>query len=124
MSIATDPQELNVVQEQAQSGASPVAAAAYLAGLVYLWGEALFRYVFTAYPSVPEHYMLYQARTGEIAAMWLTISVVAVAVFLLFGFRVWRSRARVGSIPVWTIVLIITAIIAPMLGEIGTPIGI
>ena len=124
MNIATDPQELAVDQQHTQSGASPVAAAAYLAGLVYLWGEALFRYVFTNYPSTPEHYMLYQARTGEIAAMWLTISVVAVAVFLLFGFRVWRSRTRVGSIPVWTIVLIISAIIAPMLGEIGTPIGI
>ena len=124
MNIATGPQELDVAERHAQSGASPVAAAAYLAGLVYLWGEALFRYVFTNYPSVPEHYMLYPARTGEIAAMWLTISVVAVAVFLFFGLRVWRSRTRVGSIPVWTIVLIISAIIAPMLGEIGTPIGI
>jgi hypothetical protein len=34
------------------------------------------------------------------------------------------GRARVGSIWFWTILLIISAIVAPLSGEIGTPIGI
>ena len=110
--------------ERGGIGASPVAAAAFLAGIVYMWGEGIFRYVFTNFPSVPTVYTLWNGRVGDIAAMWLTISVVAVAVFLIFGFRVWRGRARVGSVLVWTIVLIVSAIIAPLLGEIGTPIGI
>ena len=108
---------------EASKGASPRAAAAFLAGIVYMWGEAVFRIVFTKTP-LANYYVLWHGRVGDIAAMWLTISVVAVAVFLFFGLRVWRSRTRVGSIPVWTIVLIISAIIAPMLGELGTPIGI
>ena len=110
--------------ERGGIGASPVAAAAFLAGIVYMWGEGIFRYVFTNFPSVPTVYTLWNGRAGDIAAMWLTISVVALAVFLIFGFRVWRGRARVGSVLVWTIVLIVSAIIAPLLGEIGTPIGI
>jgi hypothetical protein len=43
--------------------------------------------------------MLWQGRVGDIAAMWLTISGVAV-------------------------VVILSAIMAPLIGEIGTPVGI
>lgn len=110
--------------ERGRTGASPVAAATFLAGIVYVWGEGIFRYVFTNFPSVPAFYQLWNGRAGDIAAMWLSISVIALAVFLIFRFRVWRGRARVGSITVWTILLIVSAIIAPLLGEIGTPIGI
>ncbi len=48
--------------------------------------------------------------------MWLTMRGVAVLVF-------W-GRARLGSIWFWTTLLIISAIAAPLIGEIGTPIGI
>ena len=124
MKTMTQPQGPDVGAPKAKTGASPIAAAAYLAGIVYVWGEGIFRYVFTKFPSVPEHYVLWQGRVGDIAAMWLTISVVAVAVFLIFGLRVWRDRDHVSSIPVWTIVLIVSTVVAPLLGEIGTPIGI
>lgn len=53
--------------------ADPRAAAAFLAGIVYCWGEGIFRYVFTKFPSVPNSYVLWHARVEDIAAMWLTI---------------------------------------------------
>ena len=124
MKTMTESQGPDVGAPQTNNGASPIAAAAYLAGMVYVWGEGIFRYVFTKFPSIPERYVLWHGRVGDIAAMWLTISVVAAIVFLIFGLRVWRGRDHVGSIPVWTIVLIVSAIVAPLLGEIGTPIGI
>ncbi len=111
-------------QAKASVGATPLAAAGFLAGIVYLWVEALFRLVFTYNANFDAAYVLWQARVGDIAAMWLTMWVVSVLVFFVFGFLVFRGRARVGSIWFWTILLIISAIVAPLIGEIGTPIGI
>ena len=105
-------------------GATPLAAAGFLAGIVYMWVEALFRLLFTFNANFDATYVLWQARVGDIAAMWLTMGGVALLVFLVFGFLVFRGRARVGSIWYWTILLIISAIVAPLIGEIGTPIGI
>ncbi len=108
----------------ASVGATPLAAAGFLAGIVYMWVEALFRLLFTYNANFNAAYVLWQARVGDIAAMWLTMGVVAVLVFFVFGFLVFRGRAHVGSIWFWTILLIISAIVAPLIGEIGTPIGI
>ena len=107
----------------ARLGAPPLVAAAFLAGIVYLWVEALFRLVFT-YTSLANTYVLWQGRAGDIAAMWLTMWVAAVVVFFVFGYRVFRGRPQVGTIWLWTIVLILSAIVAPLIGEIGTQIGI
>ena len=109
---------------QASVGATPLAAAGFLAGIVYMWVEALFRLLFTYNANFDAAYVLWQARVGDIAAMWLTMGGVAVLVFFVFGFLVFWGRARVGSIWFWTILLIISAIVAPLIGEIGTPIGI
>ncbi len=109
---------------QASVGATPLAAAGFLAGIVYMWVEALFRLLFTCNANFDAAYVLWQARVGDIAAMWLTMGVVAMLVFFVFGFLVFRGRARMGSIWFWTILLIISAIAAPLIGEIGTPIGI
>jgi membrane protease YdiL (CAAX protease family) len=68
--------------------------------------------------------VLWQARVGDIAAMWLTMWGVSLVVFFVFGFLGFRGRARVGSIWFWTILLIISAIVAPLIWEIGTSIGI
>ncbi len=109
---------------QASVGATPLAAAGFLAGIVYMWGEAAFRLLFTFNANFNALWVLWQARVGDIAAMWLTISGVSLVVFFVFGFLVFRGRARVGSIWFWTILLLISAIAAPLIGEIGTPIGI
>ncbi len=109
---------------EASVGAPPLVAAAFLGGIVYMWVEALFRLLFTYNANFDAFWVLWQARVGDIAAMWLTMWGVAVLVFFVFGFLVFRGRARVGSIWFWTIVLIISAIAAPLIGEIGTPIGI
>ncbi len=111
-------------QATASVGASPLVAAAFLAGIVYLWVEALFRLLFTYNANFDAVYVLWQARVGDIAAMWLTMWGVAVLVFFVFGYLVFRGCARVGSIWFWTILLIVSAIVAPLIGEIGTPIGI
>ncbi|SRR6266702_5549220 len=109
---------------QASVGATPLAAAAFLAGIVYMWMKALFRLLFTFNANFDAMWVLWQARVGDIAAMWLTISGVSLVVFFVFGYLVFRGRARVGSIWFWTILLLISAIAAPLIGEIGTPIGI
>jgi hypothetical protein len=111
-------------QAKASVGATPLVAAAFLAGIVYMWVEALFRLLFTNNANFDAFWVLWQARVGDIAAMWLTMWGVSLVVFFVFGFLFFRGRARVGSIWFWTILLIISAIVAPLIGEIGTPIGI
>ena len=103
-------------------GASPLAAAAFTAGLIYVWGEAAFRLLFTYFPGFNADWVLWNGRVGDIAAMWLTISgaaaVVGVGVYLL-----WRGRDRVGYMADWTVLLIGSAVAAPMIGEIGQASG-
>ncbi len=108
----------------AGTGATPLAAAGFLAGIVYLWVEAFFRLLFTFNANFDAAYVLWQGRVGDIAAMWLTMWVVSVVVFFVFGLLVFRGRPHVGSICFWTILLIVSALVAPLIGEIGTPIGI
>lgn len=103
--------------------ASPLAAAAFLAGIVYCWLEAAFRLAFTYFPNFNSAYFLWNGRPGDVVAMWITIMGLEVVVFLAFA-RIWRGRPSVGSIQLWTTVLIISAIAAPIIGEIGQTVGI
>jgi FtsH-binding integral membrane protein len=103
-------------------GASPTAAAGYLAAIVYIWLEAILRIILTN-TMLLANFMLWNYRVGDIAAMWLTMSVVAIIVFVLAAYG-FRSRTNVGSITFWTALLVISIIIAPLLGELGTPNGI
>ena len=103
-------------------GASPAAAATFAAGIVYVWMEAIFRLLFTYYPSFDERWQLWSGRVGDIAAMWLTITVIAAAAGVGLWW-LWRGREAAGRIGGWTILLIGSAIGAPMIGEIGTPLG-
>jgi hypothetical protein len=105
-------------------GASPVVAAMFVAGTVYVWLEAAFRLAFTYNASFDASYVLFSARDGDIAAMWLTAGVVSALVFLALAYGVFRGKQRVGSLAFWTIVLTLSVILAPLIGEIGTPIGI
>ena len=115
---------MNSITSKLDGAASPSVAAAFAAGIVYVWGEAIFRLIFTFFPDVPATYTLWSGRAGDIAAMWLTISVVAVVVFAVLSRLVWRGHDHVGSLRMWTIVLIVSAIAAPLIGEYGTPFGI
>ena len=115
---------MNSITSRLDGAASPSVAATLAAGIVYVWGEAIFRLIFTFFPDVPATYSLWSGRAGDIAAMWLTISVVAVVVFAVLSRLVWRGRDHVGSVRMWTIVLIVSAIAAPLIGEYGTPFGI
>ena len=56
--------------------------------------------------------------------MWLTISAASVVVFFGLAYWFFKGRSRVGTITIWTIALIISVVVAPLIGEIGTPIGI
>lgn len=103
-------------------GAGPAAAAAFAAGIVYVWAETLFRLLFTYYPSFNARWQLWNGRAGDIAAMWLTISVVAAAAGLGL-YWAWRGKSHVGAIADWTILLISSAIAGPMIGEIGQGAG-
>ena len=103
---------------------SPLVAAAFLAGISYMWLEAAFRLAFTYNANLNAFWVLWNGRVGDIAAMWLTISGVAAVVVFPLGYLFFRGRTRLGSITFWTVLLIVSAIIAPLIGEIGTPIGI
>ncbi len=105
-----------------RAGAYPAAAAAFAAGLIYLWGEAAFRLLFQYFPGFDARWVLWNGRVGDIAAMWLTISGVA----LVAGaglYLAWRHRERVGTVAGWMIVLAGSAVAAPMIGEIGQASG-
>jgi hypothetical protein len=58
---------------QASVRATPLGAAAFLAAVVYMWVEALFRLLFTFNANFDAMWVLWQACVGDIAAMWLTI---------------------------------------------------
>ena len=68
--------------------------------------------------------MLWKGRVGDIAAMWLTISGVAALVVFPAGYLAFRGRTRLGSITLSMVLLFLSAIIAPLSGEISTPWGI
>ena len=103
-------------------GASPVAAAVFAAGIAYAWLEALWRLLFTYNPDFSAKWVLWNGRVGDIAAMWLTISVLAALVGVGL-YWLWRNKDHIGSLADWTVLLIGSAIAAPMIGEIGTPAG-
>ena len=103
-------------------GAVPAVAAAFAAGIAYVWLEAGWRLLFTYFPDFNARWVLWNGRVGDIAAMWLTISVIAVAVYLVL-FVLWRRKERIGSVVDWTILLIGSAVAAPMIGEIGQATG-
>ena len=105
------------------NGTSPRVAAAFIAGLVYIWLEALLRLLLT-YSILPPGFELWNGRVGDIAAMWLTMSVVGLIVYFILAYGAFRHKTRIGSITFWTVVLIISAVLAPLIGEIGTPWGI
>lgn len=102
-------------------GAPPKAAAGYAAGVFYLWGEAVLRYLWTN-TSLGNFY-LYSIRTGDVAAIWLFSVLISVFGFVLV-YGLFRKRNRFGSITLWTAILVVSAIIAPIFGEIGTPFGV
>jgi membrane protease YdiL (CAAX protease family) len=79
---------------------------------------------FTYSANFNNFWMLWQGRVGDIAAMWLTIAGVATVVVFPLGYLFFRGRPQRDSITFWTVLLIVSAIIAPLIGEIGTPIGI
>lgn len=112
---------------KAATRATPLVAAAYVGSLTGIWAEAIIRLIFTYFPNVPNTYNLWPntagGRDGDIAAMWVTMLVLVAVSFVLARY-VFRGRASVGLVRTWTIILIVSAIIAPLLGEIGTPIGI
>jgi hypothetical protein len=114
--------------EHANGAAGPWAAAAFVAGIVYMWAEAVIRLVFTWFPDVPNTYNLWTGlnggRVGDIAAMWLTMGVLSAVVFVVLGRFMWRGRDHVGTYRVWLILLVISAIAAPIIGEYGTPLAI
>ncbi len=101
---------------------TPLVAAAYVGVIAYVWTEAIVRYVATSTTALA-NLVLWSERDGDIAAMWLTMAVVAILAFLV-AFVVLRRRTSVGSLYGWTMVLVVSAVIAPLIGEIGTPIGI
>lgn len=104
--------------------ATPLVAAAYAAGIVYMWGEAAFRLAFQNNANFDSAWVLWNGRVGDIAAMWLTISVVSLALFFGLGYFLFKGRSHVGTITFWTIALIVSVIVAPFIGEIGQVIGI
>lgn len=104
-----------------KGGAPPKAAAGYAAGFAYLWGEAVLRYLWTN--TSLGNWFLYSQRTGDVSAIWL-FSVIAALLGFVVIYAPFRKRERIGSIKVWTILLVVSAIVAPLIGEIGTPFGI
>ena len=91
-------------------------------GTAYAWAEAIIRYLGTN-TSLGNWYFVFPARDGDIVAMWLTAMVAGLVVFAA-SYLVFRRRASIGSLRMWTVILAISLIIAPLVGEIGTPIGI
>ena len=68
--------------------------------------------------------MLWNGRVGDIAAMWLAMGGASALIFLALAFGPLRGKQHFGTIPLWAALLLISAVAAPLIGEIGTPSGI
>lgn len=102
---------------------SPKVIAVLVAGTVYMWAEALFRYLMTNTP-MGGWFFLYPQRTGDVVAMWLTISIIGVVTYLILHFFVLKKPKSVKTYTLWIMILSVSVIIAPFVGEIGTSWGI
>jgi hypothetical protein len=102
-------------------GASPKVAAAFAACTIYMWAEGIIRIWFSKGGDAVLR--LWPQRAGDIAAMWLAMVVIGLVAYFVLA-AAWSKRSSVGTIPVWTIVLVVSAIVAPSLGEWGQAIGI
>jgi len=103
------------------AGASPQAAAAFAAATIYMWAEAGIRIWFSQGGDAVLR--LWAPRAGDIAGMWLALVVIGLVAYLALA-AAWRKRATVGTLAVWTIVLVVSAVVAPLIGEWGQAIGI
>jgi hypothetical protein len=118
--------EAAVVHDEARAGgrageASPQVAAAFAACALSLWVECVLRIWFSQGGDAVLR--LWAPRAGDIAGMWLAVSVAGLAAYFALA-AAWRGRAAVGTLRLWTIVLVLSAIAAPLLGEWGQAIGI
>ena len=120
--VRTPTAEVRPIAKGRRLGATPVAAAGFAGGIVYAWVEAIFRILGTK-TTFAAHYRLWQPRDGFITAMWLTGMALGLIVFLVLGFVVWKRRERIGSLRLWAIAFAVSAILAPIVGEYGTPFG-
>lgn len=102
---------------------SSKAIAALIAGTIYMWLEAIFRLLgtWTTFASV---YRLWQPRDGFIAAMFLTISIISIVIYLILAYAVMKKPKSIKSFTLWVIILTVSVVVAPLIGEIGTPVGI
>jgi len=103
------------------SGASPKAAAAFAAGTIYMWAEGIIRLWFSR--GGDAHLRMWSQRAGDIAGMWAAMVVIALVTYFVLA-AAWRTRGSVGTIPRWTALLVVSAILAPLIGEWGQTIGI
>ena len=103
------------------TGASPKVAAAFAAGTIYMWAEGLIRLWFSQ--GGDAYLRLWGPRAGDIGGMWAAMVGISVVAYFALA-AAWRKKSAVGTIPMWTAVLVISAIVAPLLGEWGQSIGI
>ena len=113
--------ETELTAGEGARGASPKAAAAFAACTIYLWAEAAIRIWFSK--GGDAHLRLWSRRAGDIAGMWLAMIVVGLVAYFVLA-AVWRKRAAVWTILAWTIVVAVSAIVAPLIGEWGQSLGI
>ncbi len=69
---------------------------AAFAGILYVRGEAAFRLLLTCFPDFNARWVVWNGRVGDIAAMWLTISGIAVVAGIVL-YLLWRHKE--GSAP-------------------------
>ena len=90
-------------------GASP-AVASVMAGIAaVMWTEAIIRYV-AANNSLLYWNLILPEKTSDVVAIWLAAIVVGVVVFAACSV-LFRKRRRVGSVKLWTAILLVSAIL-------------
>ena len=109
---------------KAMAVATPLVAAAYAGGIAYVWLEAIIRLLYTNNADINNAMFLWQGRAGDVGMMWLVMSVLALVVFFVLGYLVFKGRQHVWTIMGWTTALVLSALIAPLIAEIGQSIGL
>jgi LPXTG-motif cell wall-anchored protein len=98
----------------ADSSSGSVSAARTVAAMMagataVMWAEAAIRFLLTKNPSVLWNLVLPE-KTGDVAAIWLVAVLIGLVAFCL-AYLLFRRKRRIGSLKLWTIILLLSVIL-------------
>jgi hypothetical protein len=91
------------------TGANPAVASIFAGVTAVMWAQAIIRYM-AANLSIEFWNVILPEKSVDVVAIWLTSILIGLFVIAV-AYLMVRKRKRVGSVRVWIVVLLVSAII-------------